>query len=118
MRTMDLNHLHLHVKNMQSTKDFYARYFGFKNFVEHGDCHFMRNDFGFDLAFVEEKAIPEFPVWFHIGFRLNSPDEVKKTYANMKSDGVAFIEELSQEENMIWFKAKDPDGYKVEVYWE
>jgi len=87
---MDLNHIHFRVKDINTSKNFYEKYFEFKENVWHGEILFLRNSYGFDLALSPAGNQENFPEWFHIGFRLDSSREVVDLYMKMKSDGVKF----------------------------
>ena len=118
MRTFDLNHLHLHVKKIDSSKKFYRRYFEFKKHVYHSDLLFLRNESQFDLALQPDKNSYSFPNWFHFGFRLKSSNQVKELYKKMLEDNVPIDKDLFEAVDLVSFRCKDPDGYKIEIYWE
>jgi catechol 2,3-dioxygenase-like lactoylglutathione lyase family enzyme len=115
---MDLNHLHLHVSDQAAVRDFYGAHFGFKDLVRDGHILFMRNDDGFDLALAEDENPAPFPAWFHFGFRLDNAQAVRDVHASMKRAGVNFVVGLNEEPHYVWFRAEDPAGHVVEVYWE
>src|SRR5688572_6812909 len=96
---MDLNHLHLHVRDLDRSRAFYATYFGFQERVRYGTILFLRNGEGFDLALAPAAAVEPFPEWFHFGFRLASADAVRALYARMEREAVprrkALVEEVA-----------------------
>ena len=53
---IDLNHLHLHVRNMNRARRFYESYFGFREHMRVGDILFLRNADGFDLTLRPDRA--------------------------------------------------------------
>jgi lactoylglutathione lyase len=119
-RGMKLYHIAIASDDVLKTQQFYINYFGFRKGFEDGPDGFIVNDDGFVI--VIDKIIQEvsFPQWFHYGFMLESPQEVTRLYDRMKNDGVAFSEELSQQENLAGkittlFFCLDPNGYKIEV---
>ena len=59
-----------------------------------------------------------FPFWFHFGFRLNQPQEVRKLYDQMQKEKVLIEKPIYEEEQFVSFRCLDPDEYKIEVYWE
>ena len=115
---MDLNHIHLHVRDISSSRRFYERYFGFqREWVNKGDFLILQNSDGFDLAFTldpEPKPVPE---WFHFGFRLAGPEAVQEMYSRMVSEGVPIQKSLTEYKNYLTFFCLDPDGYVIEAYW-
>lgn len=52
---MDLNHLHLHVHDLNKTRKFYETYFDFKEHTWHGQILFLRNRDEFDLALMPDE---------------------------------------------------------------
>lgn len=113
---MDLNHLHLHVKDLTKSREFYARYFGFEaERLNEGDFVIVANSQGFDLALAQDAQSLSFPKWFHFGFHLPTKEAVREMYNRMLADGVKMKNDLS-EESYITFRCVDPDGYIIEVY--
>ena len=109
---MDLNHLHIGVDDIDASRAFYEK-LGFREHVWHGDAMFMRNDDGFDLALAPygRGVMPE---WFHVGCRLDTPDAVRELQGVLAERVYA----SGDEPDFVWFRATDPDGYQVEIYWE
>jgi catechol-2,3-dioxygenase len=116
-RKMDLNHLHLHVRNVHRSKRFYESYFGFRERVRHGNILFLRNASGFDLALVPDRTPLSFPEWFHFGFRLGSVRAVRMLHGHMSSKG-GQVQGIEEYPGYMTFRCADPDGYGIEVYWE
>ena len=116
-RKMDLNHLHLHVRNVDHSKRFYESYFGFRERVRHGNILFLRNTSGFDLALVPDRTPLSFPEWFHFGFRLGSARAVRMLHGHMSSKG-GQVQDIEEYPGYMTFRCADPDGYGIEVYWE
>src|SRR3984885_9356907 len=113
---MDLNHLHLHVKNLDRAHHFYEAQFQFREHMRHGNILFLRNTSGFDLALVPDPMPASFPEWFHFGFRLGTEDAVRKLHGRMTSGGVE-VEEIEEYDGYVTFGCEDADGYAIEVYW-
>jgi catechol-2,3-dioxygenase len=115
---VDLNHLHLHVRDVLRSRRFYEQYFDFAPHVQHGEIAFLRNERHFDLALAPDGAPAGFPGWFHFGFRLPGPDAVRALYARMQADRVTIVKPLYEDDDLVSFRCADPDGYGIEVYWE
>lgn len=115
---MQLNHLHLHVRDVGRARRFYETYFGFHEHVWHGPVLFLRDGGGLDLALAPAASIEPMPDWFHFGFRLPSPGAVRDLYHSLCAGGETITVPLSEEEGFVGFRCADPDGYAVEVYWE
>jgi catechol 2,3-dioxygenase-like lactoylglutathione lyase family enzyme len=114
---MDLNHLHLHVKNLDRAKRFYESYFGFRERVRHADILFLRNTSGFDLALAPDRKSSSFPHWFHFGFRLGSVRALRELHGRMTSEGIE-VDDVEEYPGYVTFRCVDSDGYAIEVYWE
>jgi catechol 2,3-dioxygenase-like lactoylglutathione lyase family enzyme len=114
---MDLNHLHLRVKNLDRAKYFYESYFCFRERVRRGNILFLRNSSGFDLALVPDRSPSSLPDWFHFGFRLGTARAVRKLHGLMSSEGVQ-VRDVEEYPDYVTFRCLDSDGYGIEVYWE
>ena len=115
---MDLNHLHLHTKNIDNARKFYEKHFNFKEHALHGNILFLRNENCFDLALMPDEKEWKFPDWFHFGFRLGSPEEVGELYLKLKISGENIDTELEKYDDFVFFRCLDPDNNRIEVYWE
>ena len=115
---MNLNHLHLKVRSVEGAKCFYERFFGLTEFVRHGEVVFMRDGAGMDLALAPAEAPEPMPGWFHLGFRLPSREAVAELHAAMAAGGAAITQPLTDDGDMLFLHAADPDGYAIEVYRE
>ena len=115
---MQVNHLHLHVTDLDRSRAFYERWFGFEEHVRHGDILFLRDAGGLDLALAPDDTPASLPAWFHFGFRLESGDAVRALRTEMEAEGVAMATELFDYEDLVSFRCTDPDGYAIEIYWE
>ena len=115
---MDLNHLHLHVRDLERSQRFYETYFDFHERVRHGDILFLQNAEGFDLALVPDREPAALPGWFHFGFRMPSAASVREFHARLAAAGERLPRPLVDEEDLVSLRVSDPDGYTIEVYWE
>ena len=117
---MQLSHLGLPVRDYQRSLRFYADYFGFDPATaqEYPDgTVIVRNAEGFDLALHPVGQVGEQPEFLHAGFLAAGPAEVRTLLARLDADGVTVVER-DDEDAFTSFKCLDPDGYRVEVYWE
>jgi catechol 2,3-dioxygenase-like lactoylglutathione lyase family enzyme len=117
---MNLNHLHLQVRSIERSAAFYARHFGLREFMRHGEVIFLRDGAGMDLALAPAPGdgAPPMPPWFHFGFRQGSPADVAALHEALVADGAPIAEPLEQGAGFAAFRCRDPDGYLIEVYWE
>lgn len=116
---MNLNHIHLGTKNLSVFLDFYKCYFGFEKKFDHGKGAFISNSSNFLIAVDPVEELPSFPEWYHLGFCLDSEEEVLKIHEQMKNAGVNIVRELiSEKGEFASFYIKDPDGNKLEISWD
>ena len=118
---MYLRHLALPVADQQRSREFYETYLGFgaSPARQYPDgVLFVYDAAGFHLAFGPATGPPpHLPEFLHHGFACADADEVRRLKARLLADGVPIVED-DDEEGYVAFKCLDPDGYRVEVYWE
>ena len=117
---MHLNHLGLPVRGLQRSQQFYSAYFGFDPATaqEYDDgTVIIRNADGFDLALRPVGQVEPSPAFLHAGFKAAEPAEVRALLDRMEADGVTIVER-DDEAAYVAFKCRDPDGHRIEVYWE
>ena len=117
-QSYDLNHLHLAVGDLAQSKSFYAEKLGFKYRITHGKTEFFENSQGFDLALDPEVKPEKLPGWFHIGIRCSSVADIENIYSKFPENSEFISRPIERYDDFIFFHLKDPDGYKIEVYWE
>lgn len=115
---MDINHIHLAVKDLDKSRWFYSEFLGFRDKIMHGKCLFMTNDDGFDLAIDPEYEPSQLPKWFHFGCRLKDASSVKDLYQKMSHNSEYIKRKLEEYDDFVFFRAIDPDGHEIEIYWE
>jgi len=117
---MHLSHLGLPVRDERRSRSFYETYFGFDPATaqryEDGTV-IVRNADGFDLALHVGEETGPLPAFLHFGFRLSDAESVRALLTRLRADGVEVIEDYD-EPGYVAFKCTDPDGYRVETYWE
>jgi catechol 2,3-dioxygenase-like lactoylglutathione lyase family enzyme len=115
-----LSHLGLPVRDHERSVRFYATYFGF----DPATCRtypdgtvIVRNADGFDLALHPAADPLAYPDFLHFGFALADAAAVHALRTRLAAAGVPIIER-DDEPDLVSFKCLDPDGWRVEVYWE
>src|SRR5262245_25271231 len=118
---MKLRHLGLPVRDYERSLRFYVTYFGFDAATAQlypDGTTIVRNDEHFDLALhpttSEEQAASTF---LHFGFAMPDATAVHVLRERMEDDSVTIVER-DDEPDLVSFKCTDPDGWRVEVYWE
>jgi catechol-2,3-dioxygenase len=117
---VDLNHLHLLVKDLGKSKEFYCELFDFSENASYGpELLFLQNKSGFDLALTPVDKSVKLPEGIHFGFSLNSKEELDAFYQKAKELYPEKINEEPRDHNS-WgvFTCSDPDGYILELYWD
>jgi len=108
------------VRDLERSLSFYATYFGFDPDTAQtypDGTVIVRNADRFDLALhpAAEAAPPS--TFLHFGFAMPSADAVRALRVRVEGDGVPVVER-DDEHELVSFKCLDPDGWRVEVYWE
>jgi catechol 2,3-dioxygenase-like lactoylglutathione lyase family enzyme len=120
MIRMRLTHLGLPVRDQQRSLDFYHTHFGFDPATAQrfdDGTIIVRNADGFDLALHPGEPPDPFPYFLHFGFAMPGPDAVREKLAAIEAAGVPVVERYDEPEH-VSFKCLDPDGWRVEVYWD
>ena len=117
---MRLRHLGLPVRDHERSLRFYATYFGFD--PETAQTYpdgtvIVRDADRFDLALHPAQEQPPPSTFLHFGFAMSDADAVRNLRERLENDGVPVVER-DDEPDLVSFKCLDPDGWRVEVYWE
>lgn len=117
---MKLHHLGLPVADTDRSLQFYATWFDFDpaTATRYPDgTTIVRNRDGFDLALHPSTGSAPPDTFLHVGFRVPDPDQVRALEQRLQAAGVPVVES-DDEEELVSFKCLDPDGWRIEVYWE
>lgn len=115
-----LLHLGLPVRDVRSSLDFYEAHFGFDRTTARSypdGTVIVRNPDGFDLALHPADPPAAHPEFLHFGFAMPDADRVRAMFTRLTADGVPIVES-DDEPGYVAFKCVDPDGWRIEVYWE
>ena len=117
---MHFNHFGLPVRDERRSQQFYSAYFGFDRAtavcVADGTV-IIRDADGFDLALHPVTHIDPSPAFLHAGFKAARPADVRTLLERLEADGITIVER-NDEAAYTAFKCLDPDGHRIEVYWE
>lgn len=120
MQVVHLRHLGLPVRDYERSLLFYATYFEFDPATAQSypdGTVIVRNADRFDLALHPASEPGEAPAFLHFGFTMPTAAAVEALRTRLESAGVPIIEH-DDEPELVSFKCLDPDGWRVEVYWE
>ena len=117
---MDLDHLNLRVRDAAACRDFYVEHFAFEPAFEAEGGYFIRNRHGFLLALVPTTHHQALPEGFHVGFSLESADEVVALHERLSATGVrsTAVDDHRPDDDYVTFRCWDPDGTEIELFWE
>jgi len=120
MELMHLRHLGLPVRDYERSLRFYAMYFDFdpasaRSYPD--GTVIVRNADRFDLALHPAAETTTSSTFLHFGFAMASAETVRTLCTRLERDGVPIVER-DDEPDLVSFKCLDPDGWRVEVYWE
>lgn len=89
---MNMNHINLPVPDVAATRDFFSKYFGMKTVLELGknSLAILRDEGGMvlNLSHFDKKSEIHYHKDFHVGFFLDTREEVDAVHARMAADGV------------------------------
>jgi catechol 2,3-dioxygenase-like lactoylglutathione lyase family enzyme len=111
-------HLALPVGDVVASIAFYGAHFGFREWYRADDAVLLTDDRGNTLALTPGEPVRDVTGFFHFGFDVASPEEVRAFHDRMVAARVELAEPLVEEEAYVAFKCLDPDGYRIEVGWE
>jgi catechol 2,3-dioxygenase-like lactoylglutathione lyase family enzyme len=117
---VDLDHLNLRVQEPEACRAFYERWFGFRHAFDADGGPFLQNDAGFLLALIPADPHVPLPPGVHIGFRLESAEEVVDRHRVMAEAGIRTspLEDHGPDSAYVSFRCWDPDGTEVEQFWD
>ena len=115
---MKLNHINLAVADVPASRDFFAKYFGMVTSLElgRGVMAMMRDegDMVLILSNFDKATEIHYPKDFHVGFYLDSREEVDTLRARMVADGLD-AEAARKRQGRYGFYLQAPGGFVTEV---
>ena len=113
-------HVSLYVKNIERTVNFYTSFFGQEpTKVRPGYAKFHLTEPSLVISFVENDKHVQ-PMFGHLGFQVETEEQMFAKLAQVKSVGLGALEEMGTnccyaKQDKFW--VMDPDGYRWEVYY-
>ena len=116
---MHFAHVGISVADQVRSRRFYERYFGFdpdraRSYPD--GTLILREADGFALALHPGNRAPD-DEFLHFGYSCTGADQVRVLRERLLAAGETLVEE-EDTESFVTFKVIDPDGYRVEVFWE
>ncbi|AYL96387.1 VOC family protein [Mucilaginibacter celer] len=119
--TLKLNHINLTVTDVAASAHFFEQHFGFKIAEVKGEnmLAILEGTGGFVLVLMADtsnrKGNNTYPEMFHIGFLVDTADEVNKIYEGLKKAGLATERAPGNLRGGFGFYFNAPGGILTEV---
>lgn len=113
---MRFGHLHIQAKSVEASAAFYAEHLGFKEVSRRDEQAILQDEDGLAFFIDASPSGEPIPESVHIGFRLDSPEEVRNLYSSVKDKAVV-LQDLQEQEGFSIFTLEDPDKMLVEVFY-
>lgn len=118
---MKFNHINLPVEDVAATSKFFKQYFDFTHIETKGDnaLTVLKGEDDFTLVLMSKafnkNAEISYPDAFHIGFLVNSNEQVDKIYQRLIDGGVTLDKSPGQIRGQYGFYFKAPGDLLTEV---
>jgi catechol 2,3-dioxygenase-like lactoylglutathione lyase family enzyme len=116
---MRFAHVGITVADQQRSRRFYEKYFGFDPSLARDYTDgtlILRDADGFALALHPGLGAPA-DEFLHFGYSCSEPEQVRVLRNMMLANGETLVED-EDSEDFVSIKVLDPDGYRVEIFWE
>ena len=118
MKTTELNHVALHVENVEASCDFYSQVLQLKsiprpNFDFPGAWYLLGEDQELHLIGGREDAVISRPRSNHFALRADNLDEWEEYF---KKIGQAYVPCRPRPDGAFQIYVADPDGYHIELF--
>ena len=118
--SLGMRHVALNVKDAQSSKDFYCKYFGMTvEWEPDPKSVYLTTKSQDNLALHQAhdyKKAPGLQSLDHLGFFMKTKDDVDALYAAVKEDGVQIAKDIKLHRDGAYsFYLKDPDDIIVQI---
>ena len=116
---MRFAHVGITVADQERSRRFYEKYFGFDpgQARDYDDgTLILRDADGFALALHPGAGAPA-DEFLHFGFSCTEPEQVRALRSTLLGAGEILVED-EDTEGFTSIKVLDPDGYRVEIFWE
>jgi catechol 2,3-dioxygenase-like lactoylglutathione lyase family enzyme len=117
IKTMGLTHIHLQVRDVERSVDFYRSVFGMEEQFREGSMVFLRTRGAQDTVTLSEspdRGDPRGGV-DHFGFRLVNKDDLDQAIAEVEATGGRLLDRGMHAPGRPYAYVADPDGYVIEL---
>ena len=111
METHGLNHIHLHVRDLERSLRFYGA-FGFQQVADHEDTSFLVRPGFLDVIALHVSGTHGVD---HFGFILKDAARLDEAIAELERHGGSLIERTVLPLGLPSAYLSDPDGYRVQI---
>lgn len=115
---MKLNHIDLHVSDVDAARQFFEKHFGLRCTYQRAEqIALLEDDAGLELGVSNLRGSPppKYPPDFHVGFVLERADEVQDVYTRLKAGGVRITIDLREGGPNLFFMCEGPDAIPIEI---
>lgn len=112
---MKLNHINLTVTDVRAASAFLEKYFGMRSTGGNASMAFLTDDDGFVLTLMKVGKTTKvtYPGTFHIGFFVESKEQVDTINRRLKEDGYDVAP--PEQHHAYTFYVEAPGGFTVEL---
>ena len=120
IKTYGLTHITLKVEDVKRSAGFYHKVFGAKEMYHSEGFIQIQTPGSHDIIVLQqgEKSIGQSAGIVHFGFRLVSPDDVEHIVKTVEAAGGQIKDQGEFAPGEPYVFINDPDGYKVEIWYE
>jgi len=118
VRVRGLSHLALRVRDLRAAAAFYRDNFGLREVWSPDPRNVYLSSGTDNLALHEAGDVAPGGALDHLGFVVDSPEEVHAAAARLRARGVPIAQEpRTHRDGSVSFYCRDPDGNLVQVLW-
>ena len=118
VRVRGLCHLALRVRNVRASAAFYRDHFVLRDVWTPDPQNVYLSSGADNLALHEARDVAPGGALDHLGFVVDSADEVRAAAERLRARGVPIVHEpRTHRDGSVSFSCRDPDGNLVQVLW-
>ncbi len=119
IKTHGLNHISLSVRDPERSLAFYQQLFGVREYHRDENTIQVQGPGPHDVIVFERRASPGKPGGIdHFGFRLTDPADIDEAVREATTAGAKILRQGEFSPGFPFVYIEDPDGYKIEIWFE